>query len=62
MFKHKFKLVGADLHVLKFAEENATQFPADTLKNLREHLGDITGRIDAKERNNVSLRRRCVYL
>lgn len=58
IFKHKFKIIGADLFVLKFAEEHTDQFPPETLNNLRTNLGHITGRLDAKERNNVSLRRR----
>jgi hypothetical protein len=58
IFKHKFRIVGADLYVLKFAEENAAQFPPQTLESLRQHLGDITGRVDARERTNVNIKRR----
>lgn len=58
IFKHKFRIVGADLYVLKFAEDHAHQFPGETLNSLREHLGHITGRVDAKERNTINLRRR----
>lgn len=58
VFKHKFRIVGADLYVLKFAEQNATQFPATTLESLRQNLGDVSGRLDARERNKVVLRRR----
>lgn len=58
IFKHKFRIVGADLYVLKFAEEHADQFPRQTLDSLREHLGHISGRMDARERNNINLRRR----
>jgi hypothetical protein len=57
IFKHKFRIIGADLYVLKFAEENAHQFPQETLDSLRAHL-NITGRADAKEKNNVNIRRR----
>lgn len=59
IFKHKFRIVGADLYVLKFAEEHADQFPPETLQSLRTHLGHISGRLDAKERNTINLRRRC---
>lgn len=58
IFKHKFRIVGADLYVLKFAEEHADQFPMETLDSLRQHLGHITGRLDARERNNINLKRR----
>jgi hypothetical protein len=58
IFKHRFRIVGADLYVLKFAEEHANQFPPETLASLREHLGHISGRVDAREKNTVSLRRR----
>lgn len=58
VFKHKFRIVGADLYVLKFAEENANQFPTQTLESLRQHLSGITGRLDARERTNIQLRRR----
>jgi hypothetical protein len=58
VFKHKFRIVGADLYVLKFAEENAGQFPPATLDSLRQALGHVTGRADARERNNVNIRRR----
>ena len=47
IFKHRFRIVGADLYVLKFAEEHANQFPPETLASLREHLGHISGRVDA---------------
>jgi hypothetical protein len=57
IFKHKFRIVGADLHVLKFAEEHANQFPNETLQSLRQHLGHITGRLDARERSKISLKR-----
>lgn len=46
------------MYVLKFAEENSTQFPPGTIESLRQHLDGITGRLDARERNNVHLRRR----
>ena len=58
IFKHKFKIIGADLYVLKFAEEHPDQFPSETLNNLRQNLGHITGRVDAKERNQINFRRR----
>ena len=58
IFKHKFKIIGADLFVLKFAEEHANQFPPETLESLRNHLGNISGRVDARDRNTVNLRRR----
>ena len=58
VFKHKFKITGADLFVLTFAEEHPDQFPYDVLNNLRQNLGHISGRVDAKERNNVNLVRR----
>ena len=41
IFKHKFKIIGADLYVLKFAEEHADQFPKETLDSLRQALGHI---------------------
>jgi hypothetical protein len=58
VFKHKFRLVGADLYVLKFAEENAHQFPPETLESLRQALGHVSGRADARERTQVNIRRR----
>jgi hypothetical protein len=58
IFKHKFRIVGADLYVLKFAEDHANQFPPETLQSLRQHLGHISGRLDARERNTINLRRR----
>ena len=58
VFKHRFKIIGADLYVLKFAEDHSDKFPQETLDNLRQALGHISGRVDAKERNNVNLRRR----
>lgn len=58
VFRHKFRIVGADLYVLKFAEENAAQFPTQTIESLRQHLSGITGRLDARERSTVHLRRR----
>lgn len=58
VFRHKFRIVGADLYVLKFAEENQNQFPPQTLESLRQHLGNISGRLDARERTNIHLRRR----
>ena len=57
IFKHKFRIVGADLYVLKFSEENAHQFPAETLESLRFHL-NVNGRADAREKNDVNIRRR----
>lgn len=58
IFRHKFRIVGADLFVLKFAEEHADQFPQQTLESLRAHLGDITGRVDAKDRGTINIKRR----
>jgi hypothetical protein len=58
IFKHKFRIVGADLYVLKFAEENSNQIPSETLQSLRHHLGHITGRLDARDRNTINLKRR----
>jgi len=58
VFKHRFRITGADLYVLKFAEEHPDQFPAEVLANLRQYLGNVTGRVDARERNNVNLVRR----
>ena len=58
LFKHKFRIVGADLYVLKFAEENAEQFPPTTIDSLKQALGHVTGRVDARERNTVNIRRR----
>ncbi|CAF0712493.1 unnamed protein product [Brachionus calyciflorus] len=58
IFKHKFRIVGADLFVLKFAEEHADQFPREAIESLRAHLGNITGRVDAKERNTINIKRR----
>lgn len=58
VFKHRFRITGADLFVLKFAEEHKEQFPPDVLSNLRQYLGNVTGRVDARERNNVTLVRR----
>jgi len=58
IFKHKFKIIGADLYVLKFAEEHPDQFPSETLNNLRQNLGHITGRVDAKERTQINFKRR----
>ena len=46
------------MYVLKFAEDHANQFPPETLASLREHLGHISGRVDAREKNTVNLRRR----
>lgn len=58
VFRHKFRITGADLYVLNFAEEHPDQFPTDVISNLRQYLGGVTGRVDAKERNNVTLVRR----
>lgn len=58
IFKHKFRIVGADLYVLKFAEQNASQFPPEVLGSLRNQLGNVSGRVDARERTEVNIRRR----
>lgn len=58
IFKHKFRIIGADLYVLKFAEEHPEQFPPNVIDSLRNHLSGITGRLDAREIGAVNLRRR----
>ena len=58
IFKHKFRIVGADLYVLKYAEQHAEQFPLETLQSLRQHLGYTNERPDAKEKINVNVKRR----
>lgn len=58
VFRHKFLITGADLYVLNFAEQHPDQFPTDVISNLRQYLGGVTGRLNAKERNNVTLVRR----
>lgn len=58
VFKHRFKITGADLFVLKYAEEHPDQFPPEVVANLHQYLGGVTGRVDARERNNVYLARK----
>lgn len=58
VFKHRFKITGADLYVLKYAEEHPDQFPPEVVSNLHHYLDGVTGRVDAKERNNVFLTRK----
>lgn len=58
LFRHQFRIVSADLYVLKFAEEHQDQFPPQIIENLKSNLSNITGRLDAKEVTNVNLKRR----
>jgi hypothetical protein len=60
IFKHRFRIIGADLYVLKFAEEHPDQFPPNVLESLRRNLSNNTGRLDAREIGAVNLRRKFV--
>ena len=58
IFNHRFRIIGADLYVLKFAEEHSDQFPPHVIDSLRKNLSNNTGRLDAKEMGSINLRRR----
>ena len=58
IFNHRFRIIGADLYVLKFAEEHPDQFPPNVIDSLRKNLSNNSGRLDAKEMGSVNLRRR----
>ena len=62
IFNHRFRLVGADLYVLRFAEEHPDQFPSYVLDSLRKNLSNVTGRLDAREIGAVNLRRKYVKI
>ena len=39
IFNHRFVITGADAFVLSYIEKHANQFPADTIKSLKENIG-----------------------
>lgn len=40
VFKHRFVIINADEYVLKYMQDHASQFPANTIQSLQETLGN----------------------
>lgn len=58
VFRQRFIIRSADLFVLKYAEEHPEEFTPAVLDSLRQHLGNQSGRPDARLSTNIRVQRR----